>query len=63
MFHTLIGTWLILTDPDFARRVRRDERGSGNLLAEVLIIGGVIVLAGIVIVAVRSFVRGKLPGQ
>lgn len=52
----LLSTWLMLSNPD-----RRDERGGSNTIEVLLIIGLSVVVAGILTVAVTSYVRSHLP--
>lgn len=52
----LIATWTLLTDPP-----RRDERGGSEIIGVLLLIAGVIAIAAIAVIGIRSYVQANLP--
>ena len=54
----LTGTWLMITNPN-----NRDERGgNGGGIESLLLIAGAIIIAGLVVAGVTSYVRSHMPG-
>jgi len=56
---TAVMVWSRASAP--ARAARRDQRGLSQSTESALLVGGAVVIAGLVVLAVRAFVEARLP--
>lgn len=54
----IVGTLLLLTTPVPRRR---DERGLSQSTENAILLAGAVAVAGIVIAAITTYVKGKMP--